>query len=86
MPESKYPECDKIVANHEKSQVIGEFLDWLEEWHPTEAEKVLARMKGRREYFSSKEKLLAEYFGIDLNKVEVERRALLESIRKGGNP
>jgi len=30
----------------------------------------------------SKEKLLAEYYGIDLNKVEEERREILDEIRK----
>ena len=97
--EEKYPECDKIVAAHDKSQVIGEFLDWLKsrgirlgQWKPTPSELVLNRMTGKRipaddeetfvEYFTSKEKILAEFFGIDLNKVEEERRAMLESIRK----
>ncbi len=32
--------------------------------------------------FTSMEKLLAEFFGIDLNKVEKERRLLLEELRE----
>jgi hypothetical protein len=97
--ESKYPECDKIVAVHGQSQKLGEFLDWLEgkgihlgRWAPTPAELVMNRMTGKRipihdeetfvELFISREKLLAEFFGIDLNKVEAERQALLEAIRE----
>lgn len=65
----------------EESQIIGAFLDWLfyekhrtiahipegmEEWHP---------MGG------SIENILAEYYNIDLRKVENERRSILEALQ-----
>lgn len=70
------PELDRLAAIAEDSHKIGEFLDWLEgrrlmiaEWddtdHPVPAQ-------------TPKEHLLAEYFKIDLSKVEQEKRAFLE--------
>lgn len=67
------PELDKMLAVKEKSQPIGEFLEWLAcEWHihlPASIEELLA------EYFE------AEYFEIDLTKMEKERQALLDFVR-----
>jgi len=79
------PECDKLVAVQPKSQVIGEFLDWLAESNfavcryanyedaPSHDGWVPARL--------SLEELLAEFFVIDLGKVEQERRAILDELR-----
>ena len=94
----KCPECDKIGAAHDKSMVLSEFLDWLEEKGykicvPTEAKNVLDRLTGRKETWAtedvdmwyplqiSPEKILANYFEIDLDKAEEERQALLDAIR-----
>jgi hypothetical protein len=64
---------------HTASQAQGEFLTWLQEekhyilcGHPTC--KWAAAV-------ATVEKLLAEFHGIDLNKVEKERRALLDFLR-----
>lgn len=74
------PELDKMKALTEKSQAIGEFIDlFLAEkgmilCHETEV--------GFLPCSVSIEKLLAEFFGIDLNKVEEERRAILEFLNQ----
>jgi len=76
----KYPECEKLAAVHEKSQTIGAFLEWLE----TKDISLMLWCPGdnfRRPHMSI-EKMLAEFFEIDLNKVEEERRAMLEDMRK----
>ena len=76
------PELDRLAAVSDESQAIGEFLEWLQ----SERNIVLA------EYLNPKahllypanvgiETLLAQYFKIDLAKVEKERRLLLQSIR-----
>ena len=71
------PELDKMKAVHEKSQAIGEFLEWL---HSKGIN--LAKYPDNSDYLSiyrySTEKILAEFFGIDLDKCEKERRQLLE--------
>lgn len=78
-PYPKTPELDKMKAVQEKSQAIGAFLDQLS------SEGIyLAQYEGD-ELFSlnqSIEQTLANYFDIDLNKVEEERRALLDHIRR----
>ncbi len=73
------PELDKMLAVKDKSQAIGEFLDWLQH----DKNYVLAEYGEKdRLYplYSSIETLLAEYFGIDLKKIEQERRAILKSL------
>ena len=81
MPETddKYPECEKVKSVQPKSQAIGEFLDWL-------GEKGIHLAKWGDDdklwpFNKNKEELLAEYFEIDLNKVEQEKRQMLEEIR-----
>jgi len=79
-------ECDRALEVRPFSQKIGEFLDWLR------VEKDLAicrhahyedasEMDGWVPAGVSTETLLAEFFGIDLNKVEQEKRAILERLR-----
>jgi hypothetical protein len=73
------PELDKMSAIVEKSQCIGEFLEWLAE------EKHLRLWKyvgdDLVENRTSTERLLAEYFKIDLPKVEQEKRVILAYAR-----
>ena len=94
----KTPECDKLKAVSGSSQDIGEFLDWLtgekgltvcnehehDEWCEGEDEIIMCGTQSK-EYTPAMlniEKLLAEYFEIDLNKVEKERRAILAELQK----
>ena len=75
-------ELDKMSAVKEKSQAIGEFLEWLR----SEKGYFLAVDAGEREggpYMANYniEQLLAEFFEIDLNKVEQEKRAMLDQLR-----
>jgi len=80
------PECEKLHAVKDKSQAIGEFLDWLKnEKHYFIAERVVDFIHEDSDLmpvWTSIEELLAEYFEIDLNKVEQEKRQLLNHIRK----
>jgi hypothetical protein len=76
-------ECDKMLKVQAKSQAIGEFLEWL-----GSNEVVLARWQRSRiedrlmPLGASTENLLAEFFEIDLAKVEKEKRAILNYQRK----
>ncbi len=74
------PELDKMLAVKDKSQVIGEFLDWLQH----DKKIALAHCEDGEDelymVYDSIETLLAEYFGIDLKKIEEERRAILKSL------
>lgn len=82
-----YPEHTKLRAVSAKSQEIGTFLEWIEEkgWR-----FATYREDGRQTldpvYFGTKEKLLAEYFHIDLDKIEAEKRAMLDELRSMNEP
>ena len=79
-PESKYPECEKLSAVSADSNKIGAFLDWL----VYDKGIYLAEYSELDELWAINtpfERLLAEYFEIDLDKVEDERRAMLEGLR-----
>jgi len=78
------PECNKMAAVQKQSMIIGEFLEWLQ------GERGLAiceMVEGPNEWgtyeliFENTETLLAEFFGIDLRKVEQEKQATLEWMR-----
>ncbi len=80
----KYPECEKMQGVKDKSQAIGEFLEWLNyEKH------IILATAGDEEnsgdlsmiHYSSEE-LLAEFFEIDLKKVEKEKQQILKEIRQ----
>jgi len=88
------PEHEKLHKVQEKSQAIGEFLEWLQgekkyticEWLETNGEideesgdwvhsrytRIMERV----------EQLLAEYFDINLDVLESEKRAMLDELRR----
>jgi len=78
----KTPECDKLVKVSKESQSIGAFLDWLL------GEKgfvICESYETDNDYVPISpgiEGLLSEYFKIDPVKVEIERRKILDSLRK----
>lgn len=87
----KYPECEKLHAVHEESQKIGDILEWLqqeqgytlckyqdEEYSPEMDEGFPA---GFYPTYERIEELLAKYFQIDMDKVDDERRQMLEDLR-----
>lgn len=93
----KYPEHQKLSAISDKSQAIGEFLDWLSE---TKGIELATRHRHtdsccdddsfiRRCGYSQGElkpelvplrKLLSEFFEIDDEKIETEKRAMLKDL------
>ena len=89
------PESDKLRAVVDKSQTIGEFLDWLQadgvipsrEHEHSEGcyeggDRICGTSKGELTFdHESIESRLARYFEIDLRKVEAEKRAILDAIR-----
>ena len=78
--EAKMPECGQIQAVKDKSQAIGEFIDWLGEIKGIHLCKWVG--ENTLDYAGERiEDLLAEHFGIDLKKVEQERRDMLEELR-----
>lgn len=86
-PTVKFSECDRMHAVKDKSQVIGEFLEWLlsKETKYVIAEHLTYEDGEEMDLWAPAniniESLLAQYFKIDLKKVEKEKRAILDKIR-----
>lgn len=85
---SDYPEHEKLRAVSEQSQAIGEFLEWLERkgiWLCMR-EPDNPPFEGRfyPHTLGSNDRILAEYFDIDLTEIEREKRAMLEGVRARG--
>jgi hypothetical protein len=92
------PECEKLATVQDQSQAIGEFLEWLQQekhYEIMETRKFVetfehmmkpgtytAEVERTVPIRASTEHLLAEFFGIDLNKVDLEKRALLKSLQE----
>lgn len=78
----RYPEHEKLDKVREKSQSIGEFLEWLDQRGIVSAKWSDGGVTLIPQY-NSIERMLAEYFGIDLKEIENEKRQILEDIRIG---
>ncbi len=70
-----YPECEKLAEVAPQSQIIGEFLEWLS------VTKEISFVD-RRIRYDTTESLLAEFFDIDMEKVEKERSQMIADLRK----
>lgn len=78
---TKYPQLAKMQEVQETSQAIGEFLDWLQSEQRIDLCTII-RGTGHDRWApitESTQQLLARYFGIDLEAVERERRAVLSA-------
>ena len=79
-----YPECTKLHAVRERSQVCGEFITWLRDELNIELCEQIDEYPHYRRTLRSLESLFAEFFKIDLDKVEQEKRAMLAKLSKAG--
>lgn len=76
-----YPEHTKQRAVLNDAEIIGSFLDGtqyvLAEYHQPDGYSEAHLFPVTKPV----EQVLADYFGIDLGKIEAERRAMLDAIR-----
>lgn len=87
-----YPEHEKLEAVKDKSQAIGEFLDfgtytlcrWVELDKDDESNEELieAGVDGMYQPVGEITRVLAEHFGIDLDVLEAEKRQMLDAQRE----
>lgn len=85
MKKIKTTECDKLADVKEKSQSIGEFVEWLTTERLVEFCVRNDRSDRLMPFHFTIEKLLAEFFNIDLDKVEKEKQAILDDFRNRHN-
>ena len=77
------PTLDRMVEVQEQSQLCGEFLEWLQSKYTMFDKKIKREspfmdvMRDTGDYINT-EKLLAEFFGIDLEEADKEKSMLLE--------
>jgi len=77
----KYPEHEKLKALDGKNQIIGDFIYFLDEVGLCICDKD----EDRERYFPTHktiEQIVGDYFDIDQNKIEKEKRMMLEGIRE----
>lgn len=84
MDKIETPTLDRMVEIQEQSQLCGEFLDWFLRKYTVfdrkqKRKSPFADVMGNGDYIN-KEKLLAEFFDIDLVEAEKERQAILDNI------
>lgn len=77
---SQWPEHEKQAQIIDEAHSIGQFLDWAEGQGLQ-----LCRFNDRFEEFQPVGHfvdVIAEYFEIDLSKIEAEKRAMLDKLRE----
>lgn len=82
---SKYEEHDKLGAVMDRSQAIGEFLETS--GYILCKNQRMGSFNGVDEYAlvpvsKSINEVLADYFDIDLKKIEAEKRQMIEELRR----
>lgn len=87
---AEYPEHEKLRAVKDRSQTIGEFLEeWCAARRMALCELVDVGSGGEPvlEYVPvyNTTRLLAEFFEIDLDRIEAEKRTMLDLLRKAND-
>jgi hypothetical protein len=92
MPSTPELEKQSEIVRSGKAELIQEFYDWLHQekgwvlarWVPTEERHSGDGIYGEQPVpvYVQPEQLMADFFGIDRDKIETERRALLEAVRE----
>lgn len=85
------PTLDRMLEIQEQSQLCGEFLEWLQSKYTMYDKKIKREspfmdvMRDTGDYINT-EKLLAEFFDIDLGEADKEKSLLLEAERNKTKP
>jgi hypothetical protein len=79
MPDDQYPEHEKLAKVQDRSQAVGEFLEWL----TSEQHYVIAEYEGDTLWPVQRalNSWLAQFFQIDPVALEREKRAMLDHQR-----
>lgn len=86
--DSLYPEHDKLEQVADESRIIGEFLDTFLLRNYVLGEYGNGRYTDTETLYPVRtdvQELLADYFGIDLVKLDIEKNQMLDAWRKENN-
>jgi hypothetical protein len=78
-----YPEHEKLQALGGKNNLIAEFLDWLDEHELTICQWSGGSRGSYNPTFKSKERLLGEFFEIDVDELSREKDRMVDAMRGG---
>lgn len=78
--ESKYSEHEKMKAVKAESLIISDFLDWL--YYEKNYEICIYSDHELYPIHQSFEKILADYFSIDLQKISEEKDLMVKKLRE----
>ena len=81
--DEKYPEHVKQSKVIERSAAILKFLDWAQEEKFIEFAVQDQKTDWLSPSFTPNRNLVAEFYGLDENKLEAERRAMIEDLLQG---
>jgi hypothetical protein len=84
-PVSEYPEHERLHAIKDKSQAIGEFLDFF---LPSKGIVLMEKQPRYDDYVPIRRSiysLLAEFFNIDQDKLDAEKKAMLTVLREAND-
>ena len=79
------PELDRIAKVHDQSEIIGQFLEWLQDASHYAIGEWISERNVQDSFVPAHpdiNRLLAEYYDIDLDKVDQERKQILDEIRR----
>lgn len=81
---SETPTLDRMLEIQEQSELCGDFLDWFLYKYAVfkrrqKRESPLVNPDGAGDYIN-KERLLADFFNIDLDEVQKEKESILKSL------
>jgi hypothetical protein len=76
------PELEKMKAVKEKSQAIGEFIEWMQQTKGLGFGRYSSILGQYLPAHFNMEKTLAEFFEIDLKKAEAEKLAILLELQE----
>lgn len=84
MQKIKTPECDKMLSLEKERNIIGDFLTWLnaEGYWICELKQTECNDDIFHPMHKSIEHWIAEHLKLNMAKIEKERRAILEEVRK----
>lgn len=78
LEQAQYPEHEKLRIIKDQSQCCGEFIEWL----ATQGFHVVAQ---KRENLFVLQRALAEFFDIDEDTLDEEKRAMLEKLNQSSS-
>jgi hypothetical protein len=75
-----YPEHEKLKALGDSNQIVGDFIEWLSEqgyeicrWNDSGTHCLPVHLH--------RDQMLADFFEIDRDKLEAEKRQMLDALR-----